>query len=77
MTKIFRITSGIILTVAGLFAILGYSLIRDKAAVLSPDGVIDPHSFLQFQICLSSLGIIGLYLIFRPAFHKGMKKLSN
>ena len=77
MNKIFRIISGIILTAVGLFAILGYSLIRDKAAVLSPDGVIDPHSFLQFQICLSSLGIIGLYLIFRPAFHKTMKSLSN
>ncbi|MFZ5981898.1 MAG: glycosyltransferase family 39 protein [Candidatus Zixiibacteriota bacterium] len=77
MMKIFRIISGTFLTSVGLFAILGYSLIRDQAAIFSPDGVIDPHSFLQFQICLSSLGIIGLYLLFRPAFHAAVKILTN
>jgi len=69
MKNILRYTAGIILTAVGLFALFGFDLIRDKAAVLSPDGIIDPHSFLQFQICLSSLLIIGLFMILYNRAH--------
>ncbi|MDD3733129.1 MAG: glycosyltransferase family 39 protein [candidate division Zixibacteria bacterium] len=72
MKNIIRIIAGVILTAVGLLALLGFSLIKEKAYFLSPDGVIDPHSFLQFKICLSSLLIIGIYLIFYRRVNLGL-----
>ncbi|MBN1212053.1 MAG: glycosyltransferase family 39 protein [candidate division Zixibacteria bacterium] len=76
MKNVLRIIAGVILTGVGLFALFGFDLIRDKAAILSPDGIIDPHSFLQFQICLSSLLIIGLYLIMYDRAHRWLSSCA-
>jgi len=76
MKNILRTIAGVILTAIGLLAVFGFDLIRDKAAVLSPDGIIDPHSFLQFQICLSSLLIIGLFLILFNRAHRWLSSCT-
>jgi 4-amino-4-deoxy-L-arabinose transferase-like glycosyltransferase len=59
-----RIVLGIGLVLGSLPAIFSFEKMSGWFLFLSQDGSVVPHSMLQLRICLISLGIIGLYLVF-------------
>ena len=63
--KIIRIISGLILIIIGGLALFSFKAIEGYFLFLSRDGSVVPHSLLQLRICLITLAVVGLYLVFR------------
>jgi 4-amino-4-deoxy-L-arabinose transferase-like glycosyltransferase len=63
--KIIRVIFGLILIIAGSLALFSFRTIEEYFLFLSQDGSVVPHSFLQLRICLVTLLVVGLYVIFR------------
>lgn len=63
--KIARIIFGVILIISGGLALFSFKTIEQYFLFISQDGSIVPHSLLQLRICLVTLAVVGLVLIFR------------
>ncbi len=57
--------SGLILIIIGGLALFGFKAIEGYFLFLSRDGSVVPHSLLQLRLCLVTLAVVGLYLVFR------------
>jgi 4-amino-4-deoxy-L-arabinose transferase-like glycosyltransferase len=60
-----RLIIGLILIIIGGLALFGFKMIEGYFLFISQDGSIVPHSLLQLRICLITLAVVGLLLIFR------------
>jgi 4-amino-4-deoxy-L-arabinose transferase-like glycosyltransferase len=68
---------GVLLSAIGAAALLRFDLIQNQFTFLSPDGDIGAYSLLQLKICLSSLLMPGLVLLFESPATRLARLLIN
>ena len=69
-TKLPIFVFGAALTIVGILAVVFFDGIAQLFHFISPDGIIHPSSLLELRVVLSSLGLVGLYLLFRDSTHR-------
>ncbi|MCH9031740.1 MAG: glycosyltransferase family 39 protein [candidate division Zixibacteria bacterium] len=75
--KYLRITTGLGFLIVSALAVLNFEFLKNQFLFLSPDGVIDPDSFLQLRIFLISFSAPGCLLVFYNRVASGLNSLSN
>jgi len=75
--KITRIIFGLISLIIGGLSLFSFMTIGKYFLFLSQDGSVVPHSLLQLRICLATLAVVGLYLVFREYANKLLSFLNR
>ncbi|MCK4461848.1 MAG: glycosyltransferase family 39 protein, partial [candidate division Zixibacteria bacterium] len=76
-TKLPIFVFGAALTIVGILAVAFFDGIAQLFHFISPDGIIHPSTLLELRVVLSSLGLVGLYLLFRDNAHRHLAGLNR
>jgi len=75
--KYIKTIFGLFLIGIALTAMFRFGSLSSRFMFLSGDGQVVPHTLLQLRICLVTLGIVGLYMIFSTYFSRLLFILNN
>jgi len=68
---------GAALLIVGILAVVFFDGMARLFHSISPDGVIHPSTLLELRVVLTSLGLVGLYLLFRDSAHRRLAGLDR